>query len=188
VSLDEARGHLIVGTNQGALVSLSPRDLTLRWTQTFAGAIKSTAALVDDAVMVTAWDGNLHALSLATGELRFQVRTQDRSMSSPAVWDGIVAFGSHDKTLTLAEADTGRVSSRYLTKGAISSSPVMIRASGLALVGSCDGTLYAFDAHTGLLAWAFPLGTSITSVPVAVDHSLFVNDDRGTLWRLDSPD
>jgi outer membrane protein assembly factor BamB len=188
VSLDEARNTLVVGTNAGVLVSLSPSDLGLRWTLTFEGAIKSTAAVVDDTVMVTAWDGNLQAVALTTGEPRFQIQTQDRSMSSPAAWDGIVAFGSHDKSLTLAEAATGRVTSRYFTKGAISSSPVVIRASGLAVVGSTDGTLYALALPDGSLLWQFPLGTSITSVPVAVDHSLFINDDRGTLWRLDSPE
>ena len=117
VSLDEARNTLVVGSNGGVLVSLSPSDLGLRWTLTFEDAIKSTAAIVDDAVLVTAWDGNLHAVALANGEPRFQIQTQDRSMSSPAVWDGIVTFGSHDKSMTLADAATGLVRSRYPHQG-----------------------------------------------------------------------
>jgi outer membrane protein assembly factor BamB len=188
VSLDEAWRSLVVGTNQGLLVSLSPSDLSLRWQQTAGGAIKSTAALVDDLAMVTAWDGALHAVSLSSGEPRFQVPTQDRSMSSPAVWDSIVCFGSHDRSLTCADSNTGQVRWRIFTDGVVSSSPVILQASRLVVVGSYDGSLYAFSLDDGILTWRCPLGTPITSVPVAVDHSLFVNDDRGTVWRLDSPE
>jgi outer membrane protein assembly factor BamB len=186
VSLDQTRANVVVGTNQGVLVGLSPSDLTLNWTVDLGGAIKSTVALVDDLALVTAWDGALHAVTTATGQPRFTVPTQDRSMSSPAVWDGIVCFGSHDHSLTCADASTGQVRWQAFTGDVVSSSPVIVRASRLVVVGSCDGSVYAFALDTGTLAWRLPLGTSITSVPVAVDHSLFINDDHGTLWRLDS--
>lgn len=188
VSLDETRKSLVVGSNEGMLLGLSASDLTLRWQQTVGGAIKSTAAIPGDLAMVTAWDGVLHAVSSLSGEPRFQIHTQDRSMSSPAVWDGIVCFGSHDHSLTCADTDTGRVRWRAFTDGVVSSSPVMVRDSGLVVVGSCDGMLYAFAVKDGSTVWKVPLGTSITSVPAAVNHSVFINDDRGTVWRLDAPE
>jgi outer membrane protein assembly factor BamB len=188
VSLDETRRTLVVGNNQGLLVGLSASDLTLRWQQTVGGAIKSTSAIVGDLAMVTAWDGALHAVSLGSGEPRFQIQTQDRSMSSPAVLDGIVCFGSHDGSLTCAQTDTGQVRWRAFTGDVVSSSPVMVRDAGLVVVGSCDGTVHAFAVKDGSTVWKVPLGTSITSVPVAVDHSVFINDDRGTVWRLDAPE
>jgi outer membrane protein assembly factor BamB len=188
VSLDQARATLVVGTNQGVLLGLSPTALTLSWTADLGGAIKSTAALADDLALVTAWDGALHVVTLSTGQPRFTVPTQDRSMSSPALWDGLVCFGSHDHSLTCADADTGQVRWQAFTGDVVSSSPVIVRASRLVVVGSCDGSLYAFALDTGALAWRLPLGTSITSVPVPVDHSLFINDDHGTVWRLDAPE
>lgn len=188
VSLDETRKSLVVGTNDGTLLGLSASDLTRRWQQTVGGAIKSTAAIVGDLAMVTAWDGALHAVSLGSGEPRFEVHTQDRSMSSPAVWDGIVCFGSHDHSLTCADTDTGQVRWRAFTDGVVSSSPVMVRDAGLVVVGSCDGMIYAFAVKDGSSVWKVRLGASITSVPVAVDRSVFINDDRGTVWRLDAPE
>ena len=48
-------------------------------------------------------------------------------------------------------------------------------------MGSWDRSLYLLDAEDGTLRSAYELPGRITSVPVAVERSLFVNDDRGAI-------
>ncbi len=188
VSLSYQSARLVIGTNQGRVWGLLPESLAVVWTQSLDGAVKSTAAIVGDVALVTAWDGALHAFDLSLGQPRFSVGTQGLSMSSPAVWDDIACFGSHDHSLTCVALASGQVRWKAFTGGIVSSSPVILKDPRLVIVGSVDGSIYAYSLDNGALAWTWPLGTAITSVPVAVDRSLFVNDNLGTVWRLDASD
>ena len=188
VSLSQPSARLVIGTNQGQVLGLLPESLAVAWTQWLDGAVKSTAAIVGDMALVTAWDGALHAFDLSSGQPRFSVSTQGRSMSSPAAWDDLACFGSHDYSLPCVELATGLVRWKAFTGGIVSSSPIIVKDSRLVIVGSVDGSIYAYWLDSGALAWTWFLGTAITSVPVAVERSLFVNDDLGTVWRLDASD
>jgi outer membrane protein assembly factor BamB len=188
VSLSDQSARLVIGTNQGRVYGLLPESLAVAWTQLLDGAVKSTAAIVGDMALVTAWDGALHAFDLSSGQPRYSVGTQALSMSSPAVWDDTACFGSHDHSLTCVGLASGEIRWKAFTSGIVSSSPVIMKAPRLVIVGSVDGSIYAYGLDDGVVAWSWSLGTAITSVPVAVDRSLFVNDNLGTVWRLDASD
>ena len=103
-------------------------------------------------------------------------------MSSPAVFENRVFFGSHDTQLYAADADTGAPAWVFNTDGAILSSPTVLPKSDLIIVGSKDRKLYFIHAADGSLAHAIPLSAGITSVPVVAGDELFVNDDSGAVW------
>ena len=185
VSLHPTAGRLLVGTGAGSFFGLDLARGSVLWEARVAGAIKSTAAIGDTMAYVTAFDGMLHAVDVSTGWSRFEVQTGGPSMSSPALHEGLACFGSHDTRVRCVDAATGAVAWEAATGGIVSSSPTIVPASRLVLVGSTDGQLYAFGLDDGTLAWQVTLDAAMTSVAVAVDRSVFVNDDSGTVWRFD---
>jgi outer membrane protein assembly factor BamB len=187
VTIDPQRGYLVVGANNGQLHCIDFVRRRSVWRFDALAAIKSTAALSQDTVYVTAWDFQLHAIAIDSGVERFAVPCKNRSMSSPSVWNDRVYFGCHDKTVYCVDGRSGAVLWSFATEGVVLSSPTVVADSGLLAVGSRDRQLYLLDLLDGSLRGRFDLGQPVTSVPVVVGHSLFVNDNAGIVWRLDSP-
>ena len=103
-------------------------------------------------------------------------------MSSPALFDGRVYFGSHDNRLYCVDASTGAEQWSYLTRSNIQSSPTVVAATGVVVIGSRDDRVLMLDTDSGSPVWSAVLDGDITSVPVAEGNRLYVNDDTGTVW------
>jgi outer membrane protein assembly factor BamB len=124
----------------------------LLWTYEAEEVIESSAAIVDGTVYVGVGTGDLLALDLATGKLRWAYRASDMiGESSPAVAGGRVFIGDLSGVVHGVDASSGRGLWTFETDGEIKSSPVTL--GDHVLVGSYDGFLYALDSETGELAW-----------------------------------
>ena len=88
--------------------------------------------------------------------LKWSFPTGDRIVSSPALHDGVLFFGSDDGLLYAVDAATGRERWRLRTGGPVAASPAV--AGGRVYVGSYDGKFYAADEKTGTLQWKFATG------------------------------
>jgi outer membrane protein assembly factor BamB len=140
--------HQLSGVSASAL----PDRLTLLWTYEAEEVIESSAAIVDGTVYVGVGTGDLLALDLATGKLRWAYRASDMiGESSPAVATGRVYIGDLSGVVHGVDASSGRGLWTFETDGEIKSSPVVL--GDHVLVGSYDGFLYALDSETGELAW-----------------------------------
>jgi outer membrane protein assembly factor BamB len=186
VSVDAASGLLFVGANNGVLFCFDYVRGRQQWSYPTGGAIKSTAAVVGDTVYFTSWDGKLYGILSATGEKRLELAATAASMSSPAVHEALVFFGSDDGVLRAVNHRDGSLAWAFPTLGPIVSSPTVIQDSALLAIGSRDRHLYLVDLATGGLRQAIELSNPITSVPVAVGDAVFVNDDAGTVYALRS--
>lgn len=187
VSISASMDRLVVGTNRGTLFGLASSTLAVEARIEFGEPIKSTAALDDQLAYVTAWDGALHVLELSKMVERYSSITSEKSMSSPAIYDRTLCFGSHDRTLRCIERETGALLWKVETMGFVQSSPTIVESSKLVVVGSADNHVYAFRLNDGELVSRYELAAPITSVIAVVEESLFVNDDSGTVYRLDCP-
>jgi outer membrane protein assembly factor BamB len=76
--------------------------------------------------------------------------------SSPAVWHGVVCFGSYDGWFYGASAATGSIRWRVPTGGAISGAAVIV--DGVAYVGSFSHTIVGVNIRTGRQVLRFPHG------------------------------
>lgn len=116
----------------------------LVWTHRLGWGINtsSSAALVDGVLYFGAAD-DLLAMDAATREVLWSYRTGDAVVTSPAVTDATVYFGSQDGRLYAVSRTTGDKLWDYLTGDKITSSPAV--ADGMIFVGSHDGRLYAFE-------------------------------------------
>ena len=186
MSIDASAGLLFVGANNGALFCFDYVRGRPQWSFSTGGAIKSTVAVAGDMVYVTSLDGGLYGFIGATGEKRMALALTAASMSSPTVHEDTVFFGSDDGVLRAVNRHDGALVWDFPTQGPISSSPTVIQDSALVAIGSRDRHLYLLDLASGGLRQAIEVGSAITSVPVAVDDSLFVNDDAGTVYAFRS--
>ena len=184
VSIDAPRGLLFVGANNGTLFCFDFLERQLKWAYQTGAEIKSTAAVVGDTVYVTSWDTKLHEVLITSGQERLEYPTSGASMSSPSVYQDTVYFGSNDGLIYAVDTLDGHLKWAFQTGGPLMSSPTVMEDSGQLAIGSRDKHLYLLDLASGELRGSLELHSGVTSVPVAVGDSLFVNDDSGTVYSF----
>src|SRR5262245_3154359 len=130
-----------------------PDTLKVLWTVEAGESIESSAAIADGTVYVGVHPGDLLAVDLEKGTVRWKYPIPGDGIgeSSPAVADGIVYVGDLGGTVHAVDAASGKGLWTYKTGKEIKSSPVV--TEGKVLIGSYDGHLYAFDQKSGKLAW-----------------------------------
>lgn len=166
----------------GATAAGLAQRLSGAWIADTGGPVRSSAAIADDTVYVGSDDGYLYALNLDTGELRWRYRVGAPIASSPAVALGRVFVGCDDGAVYCFEAEAdkrlgedrvGRQLWRYRTGGAVAGSP-LVTMSGLVVIGSADGSLYALDAKSARPVWTYETAGPIVASPVKSEAPLTV--------------
>src|SRR5262249_7225344 len=96
-----------------------------------------------------------YALDAGTGKLTWKYDAKGSwVLTTPAVKDGIVYFGTSDTFLFAAlDAKTGKQKFSYKTHGYIYSSPALVGST--AFFGDFTGNLFAIDTHSGKLSGSF---------------------------------
>jgi eukaryotic-like serine/threonine-protein kinase len=136
----------------GASASTLPATPKLLWSYNVGGPIASSAAIAGGVVYVGGGDGDLVALDLASGKLRWKYATGNLiGESSPAVSGDAVYIGDLGGVLHAVNLRDGKPLWTFKTAGEIKASPVVV--DGVVLIGSYDTRLYAVDARTGKPRW-----------------------------------
>jgi len=154
----------------------------------------SSPAIANGVIYFGSGDGNVYALDLATGSLRWKFQTGDVVHASPAVADGTVYVGSWDSYFYALDAATGKQKWRFKSgedpqihnQVGIQSSAVV--ADGLVYFGCRDSNLYALDARTGEKKWVFNnKGSWVIGSPLVYHGKLyFSTSDSGMFYALDA--
>ncbi|MBA3247747.1 MAG: PQQ-like beta-propeller repeat protein, partial [Pyrinomonadaceae bacterium] len=142
------------GQLTGVSKSDVPQNLRVVWTYEAGDAIESSAAIADGAVYVGSKKGELVALDLGSGGVRWKYQTGAKEgigESSPAVANGVVYIGDLDGTIHAVGARDGRRAWTYKTGAEIKSSPIVV--GDRVLIGSYDQHLYCLNAQSGTLIW-----------------------------------
>jgi len=171
-------GVVYVGSADGNLYAVS--DGVELWKFTTKGRVVSSPAVANGTVFVESYDSKLYAVDAQTGqqkwvfatggERRFTARhihgllpegesmpdPFDFYLSSPAVANNVVYFGSGDGFVYAVDAGSGALAWKFKTGDVVHASPAI--ADGLVLVGSWDTNFYALDAATGAERWHFKTG------------------------------
>jgi outer membrane protein assembly factor BamB len=136
----------------GASAGSVPAAPKLLWSYNVGGPIASSAAIAGGVVYAGGGDGDLVALDLASGKLRWKYATGNLiGESSPAVSGDAVYIGDLGGVLHAVSVRDGKLLWTFKTGGEIKASPVV--ADGVVLIGSYDTHLYAIDARTGKPRW-----------------------------------
>lgn len=174
-------GNTVYAASTGGVVVAADRATgAVKWRFELKHRIVSSPAVADGTVYFEAYDGHLYALDSATGAVRWKFKTEgehrfsaanlhgmlpsgevhpdpwDTYLSSPAVADGLVYFGSGDGNIYAVDAATGSLRWKFQTGNVVHASPAV--ADGMVFLGSWDGFFYALDAATGQQKWRFKTG------------------------------
>lgn len=155
----------------------------LLWTYEAGDAIESSAAIVGGVVYSGVGNGELVAIDLQSGKLKWKYKGGELiGESSPAVQNGVVYIGDLGGVLHAINAADGKVKWTFKTGGEIKSSPVV--ASGKVLVGSYDGSLYAVDAAKGQLAWQYKTKAQVHATPAVAGGLAYISGCDGVLRAI----
>jgi outer membrane protein assembly factor BamB len=178
--------------------------------------VVSSPAVADGGVFFESYDGNFYALDAAAGTLRWKFVTGgerrfaakhlhgmlpvtetmpdpfDFYLSSPAISNGVVYFGSGDGNVYALDATSGALKWKFATGDVVHASPAVDR--GTVYAGSWDTYLYALDAATGKEKWRFKTGddeqthnqTGIQSSPAVADGVVYFGCRDSNLYALDA--
>jgi outer membrane protein assembly factor BamB len=131
-----------------------PAQPALRWSYETADGLDSSPAIAGGNVYVATANGDLLALDLASGKLKWKYSTGGAiGESSPAVAGGAVYVGDLGGMVHAVSVKDGSRLWTFKTDGEIKSSPTV--AGDVVLIGSYDTHLYAIDSRSGKLRWKF---------------------------------
>ena len=181
-----AGGIVFIGASDCRMIALDAGTGKRRWEFTTGGyrllphvpprarGIDSSPAVCDGAVYFVGADGNVYALTAASGARRWTTPMECDGRSSVAVYGGAV-YGGGRGTVFALNASTGaqqwqqRVSTTFdYGVPAVADGRVYIagrRAGSATGELSTAGDLYAFDAATGHLHWHVPTDSWVEASP-----------------------
>lgn len=102
----------------------------------------SSAALIDNKVILGGRDKIVHALQATTGKELWSFTTRSRVESSPAIAQGRVYIGSNDGRFYVLDLATGAKIWEFEAGAPLSASPAI--SQGRIVIGSQDGKLFCF--------------------------------------------
>jgi outer membrane protein assembly factor BamB len=163
-----AQGKLYIGAEDGNLYAFDLASRRLVWLYHAGAGIASTPAVADGMVYALARDGRLHALDAKSGVRHWEFATQGEGRFA-----AFGLYGSGKKAVPARDPWDFWLSS-----------PVV--AEGRVYFGSSDERLYALDAKSGALQWAFKSGGMIHARPAIAGKALVFGSWDGAVYALDA--
>ena len=173
-------GTVYIGSGDGNLYAIDRQTSVQRWAFRTQSRVSSSPAVANGLVYFGSYDGNFYAVNAATGKLQWKFQNAgerrfsaphlhgslpageimpdpfDVYLSSPAVWNGAVYFGSGDGNIYALDALSGTLKWKFKTGDVVHASPAI--SDGRLFIGSWDSYFYAIDASTGREIWRFKTG------------------------------
>jgi outer membrane protein assembly factor BamB len=209
-------GVVYVGSSDGYLYAVDEETGAQRWKFSAGEPIVSSPAVANGVVYFVGTDGALYALTAdsgaskwafaTSGEHRFEAKglhgltpasqdipdPMDIFLSSPAVFNGLVYFGSTDGNVYAVNASSGVLQWTFATHDVVHASPAI--ANNTVYIGSWDSYFYALDATTGAEKWRFKAGedpvihnqVGFQSSAAVAGGTVFVGCRDGHVYALDA--
>ena len=117
-----------------------------------------------------------------TGSFSILGSSYSGSVSSPAVYKGVVYVSSLDGHVYALDASTGSLKWKYQTGAGVSSTPAV--SEGLVFTVSHDDNIYALDAETGALKWKYQTDGCWLYSPAVCEGVVYVGNTNGYLYAL----
>jgi outer membrane protein assembly factor BamB len=211
-----ADGVVYIASWDGYLYAIDQETGKEKWKYKSRMPIASSPAVAGGTVYFVSSAGALGAVDAATGKIKWVSTTEferkfeaknlhgypsaaqtmpdawDIFMSSPAVWNGKVYFGSGDGNVYAVDEQSGVVKWKFATKDVVHASPAI--ANGVLYIGSWDSYLYALDAETGQEKWSFKTGedpvihnqVGFQSSPAVVDGVVYIGCRDAHVYAVDA--
>lgn len=131
-------------------------------------------------------DGNIYALDLANGQLRWKYVTGHRVWATPLIESDRVYIGSMDCTFYALDLANGDELWHFDAPGAFAGTPAKI--DGTLYVGTFANNFYAIDAESGQQVWDQPFLSEnwFWGNPIVDSEIIYTSDVDGVVYAIDS--
>ena len=209
-------GIVYIASMSGHMYAIDQETGKEKWNFKSRMPIASSPAISNGALYFVSSAGSLVSLDLKTGQPKWVFATEyerkfeaknlhgypsssqtipdawDIWISSPAVANGKVYFGSGDGNIYAVDAQSGLLQWKFPTKDVVHSSPAVVNS--VVYIGSWDSYLYALDAETGQEKWSFKSGEDNTihnqvgfqSSPAVADGVVYVGCRDAHVYAIDA--
>ena len=174
------------GADDRKFYAVNAKDGTLLWINDKAmDGYVASAAVANNMVYALPKDGSFYAFDIRNGEIIWSTLIGKVAESSPAVGEGIIAFGTDGGDIVALDVSTGKEKWRY-DSGVIEikSSPVI--ADGTLFVGSNDGSVYAITIDKGTLKWKYSTSDNVESSPSVKNGVVYFGSTDSNFFALDA--
>jgi eukaryotic-like serine/threonine-protein kinase len=211
-----AGGVIYIGSFDGHLYAVDQETGKEKWKFDTRRQVVSTPTIADGVVYLRGYDAVLYALDAATGAVKWSFTTEferrfqanrlhgyppgfqtipdswDLYLSSPAVANGRVYFGSGDGGVYAVDVQSGQLVWKFSTGDVVHASPAVV--NGVVYIGSWDSNFYALDADSGQEKWRFHAGedsfihnqVGFQSSAAVVDGVVYTGCRDGHFYALDA--
>ena len=175
--------RLYVGTHEGKVLALDPRDGSRVWEFAAGDAVLAAPAVTADKVVFGSFDHFVYSLDTRTGKLLWKRDAHGAVVSTPALTGTRAVIGSRVYDLMGLDLETGDVAwSSYIWMSWIESSATL--RDGIAYVGSSDAVaVYAVDAQSGHRVWTTDVHGWAWGQPAVDEQRVYV----GTSGQVNYP-
>jgi outer membrane protein assembly factor BamB/tRNA A-37 threonylcarbamoyl transferase component Bud32 len=169
--------------NVSSLPNQKSGDIVPLWTFACEDEIRSTPALDNNVLYVTAYDHNLYALDAGSGKFLWKYATDGGIAASPYTISDRVLIGSDDRVVYCLNTQTGRIAWSCPTQGRVRSTPRV--EFGHVFFGSDDRHVYAVNFQNGRIAWKHEAEGAVRSSAAIGPEAIFIGCEDGSLYCLD---
>jgi outer membrane protein assembly factor BamB len=144
-------------------------------------------AIDGDLLLTADADGEVYALDLATGKVRWSADTGARVISGPTVSGDLVLLGTLDAEAIALKRSDGQQAWRVTLSSEVLAPPV--GEGGVVIVRCGDGRVFGLSADTGIRRWSFdravpPLTLRGMSAPLLYEGMAIIGLDNGRVAAL----
>lgn len=181
-----SNGVVYFGADDRKFYAIDARDGTLKWMNNIAlYGYTSSATVVGTRVYAMPKDGSFYAFDTNNGNVVWSTLVGKIAESSPAIGEGIIAFGTDRGAIVALDDSTGKLKWSYDTGVIdIKSSPVI--ADGTVIVGSNDGSIYALTTEKGNLKWKYPTKDNVESSPSVKNGVVYVGSRDSSFLAINA--
>ena len=211
-----SNGVIFIGSVDSSLYAIDQETGRQKWKFETGGGVVSTPAVAKGLVYFGSYDGNFYCVDEGSGSLKWKFAMEyekrfeakhlhgqdpkeqiipdawDFFMSSPAVADDRVYFGSGDKNVYALNAQTGALVWKFATNDTVHGSPALFENT--LYIGSWDSYLYALDATTGKEKWKFKTGedpinnnqVGLQGSPTIANGTVYIGCRDSHVYAVDS--
>ncbi len=187
-----ARGHHVHG---GRVVALNFFNGQVRWSRNLPSASESSPLVDHGRLFLGSQNGTVYALRARDGGVLWTYHAQGAVKASPTLKNGVLYFGDYSGHIqAISERDGHRIwrsgsGGALLGNGTFYSTAAVIY--GRVFLGNTDGRVYAYDAATGKLDWAYQTGAYVYASPAVTNApglgpTVYVGSYDGRFYALDA--
>ncbi len=160
-------------SEEGRIVALDVTNGAIRWSRNLPSRSESSPLLDHGRLYFGSEDGTVYALDARTGQTVWTYHAAGAVKASPTLVNGVLYFGDYSGHVQAISERTGQRLWLASSEGALFGSGTFYSTAavvyGRVFLGNTDGRIYAYDATTGALDWAYQTGAYVYASPAVTD-------------------